>query len=234
MKAITLFCILIGLLVGGCVTAPTSIPLHDTGSFWMNRTEGIPYYLPRPYLVISKNFSLSQMTATKETVPSSGGSNKTTQVANTVKTTVTPMESTNVDTFAWQIIYLPDLNQKYGLRFKRGTGTQENSFTLVDGWKLTGVNTKSDAKTAETIAAVGTTVKDIGSVLATAFLPVVKGAPLTKEQENLQALHRNTISKELKEVRSGIWVIDMGNNDDEIPKVVYTWTTDDTRSKETK
>ena len=52
MKALALFGILCGLLVVGCVTAPTSIPLHDTGSFWMNRTEGIPYYLPRPYLVI--------------------------------------------------------------------------------------------------------------------------------------------------------------------------------------
>lgn len=232
MKTLTLFCILFGLLVVGCVTAPTSIPLHDTGSFWMNRTEGIPYYLPRPYLVISKNFSLSQATAIEKTAPSNGGSNATTQAKNTVKTTVTPVASTNADIFAWQIIYLPDLNQKYGLRFKRGTGTQETSFTLVDGWKLTGVNTKSDAKTAETIAAVGTTVKDIGSVLATAFLPIK--ASLTKEQESLTTLQRNAISKELKEVRAGIWIIDMGNNDGDIPKVVYTWTTDDTRSVENK
>ena len=142
------------------------------------------------------------------------------------------MASTTTDTFAWQIIYLPDLNQKYGLRFKRGTGTQENSFTLVDGWKLSGVNTKSDAKTAETIAAVGTTVKDIGSLIPWTALRNKEGPP--KESGSETPSDPSSLIKEIKKVRAGIWIIDMGNNDGEIPKVVYTWTTDNTRSVENK
>jgi len=147
-----------------------------------NNNEGIPYYLPKPYLLITKNMHGAKTSTTKKKETKKDGSaTETTTTASepkppkyteTEKTetkkdgtkTVTKLKQTegaNIvqlkqDTYSYQIIYLPDLEYKYGVVIDRGKGGEfKNSISIVDGWKLTGINIEANTKTSENIGAVG-------------------------------------------------------------------------------
>lgn len=61
-----------------------------------------------------------------------------------------------------KIIYLPDMQEKYSISVIGGTsGSFDGSFKLEDGWRLTQVDQKFDAKIAETITAVSSLVKEL-------------------------------------------------------------------------
>ncbi|MDB5297205.1 MAG: hypothetical protein JWO31_3188, partial [Phycisphaerales bacterium] len=72
--------------------------------------------------------------------------------------------------FLYEWVVLPDYQQKYGLRYEPGTGTADVNFQLKDGWMLTGITSKTDGKTPETVAAVGEAV-------GTAVAGALGGAP---------------------------------------------------------
>jgi hypothetical protein len=65
--------------------------------------------------------------------------------------------------FSYQIIYLPDLTQKYGLRIKGGSGELKATADLVNGWMFTGPGPfdVNDSTTAQNVTATG---QAIGSV----------------------------------------------------------------------
>jgi len=201
MKAACLISIACLAMLVGCVTTPTCVR-EDVG--WWKRTfsapSGIPYYLPRPYLMVTKNFVLTTKTETKTTVKTpDGGKNPET---NVVVETTTPTTLSEVgDTYSCEIVYLPDIKQKYLLKFNRGAGTQENSFTLQDGWKLTGVNSKADAKTPETITAVASVLKEIGSLVS----PTKKALGFADPKDNEKLI------KAMKDKQAGVWFYDLGD-----------------------
>jgi hypothetical protein len=169
-----------------------------------NCAEGIPYYLPKPLLIISKNFryisdtgegksmgaapipgdkfddqaKYADLKANVSTAPPSGstgeksdsssnakqqvGSMTTpdTQVSNnpgvippsTFKDGVTP------DTFyTYQIVFVPDLTQKYAIKVKGGAGEFRAAMNLVNGWMFTGLGPfyLKDSSTAQNIMACG-------------------------------------------------------------------------------
>ncbi len=61
-----------------------------------------------------------------------------------------------------KIIYLPDIEEKYSITVIGGTtGSFDGSLKLEDGWKLTQVDQKFDAKIAETITALSSLVKEL-------------------------------------------------------------------------
>jgi len=205
----------------GCATTPTSVPLSKRAREECT-SDGIPYYLPRPYLLVTKNFAVSETTTKSESPQPTDENKKTNKTSGTmivVTTTVSaPSTSTNADVFAWQIIFLPDLEQKYGLRFKRGWGSQETSINLVDGWKLAGINSKSDAKTAETIAAIGTVIKEAASAASAVVSPV-------KMAEYAAPTTTPGTSEKPKEVRVGFWLYDIG--DPRQFRLAFKWTSDE-------
>ena len=150
--------------------------------------------------MVTKNFVLTTKTETKTTVKTpDGGKNPET---NVVVETTTPTTLSEVgDTYSCEIVYLPDIKQKYLLKFNRGAGTQENSFTLQDGWKLTGVNSKADAKTPETITAVASVLKEIGSLVS----PTKKALGFADPKDNEKLI------KAMKDKQAGVWFYDLGD-----------------------
>jgi hypothetical protein len=195
-------------LLTGCATTITSVPLskracEDAAS------SGIPYYLPRPYLLVTKNFAVSESTKTSNITEQTELDKKTKNTSQTTTVSASP-PSTSGDLLAWQIVYLPDLEQKYGLRFKRGWGKHDTAIQLSDGWMLAGINMKADADTANTIGAIGTAIKDIMAVA----LPVpTKGgeAPISADK-GLELAPAPSV---------GFWLYDIGGPGK--PRLAFQW-----------
>lgn len=208
------------LFLCGCATTPYSIPLshkaktHSPG-------KGIPYYLPHPYLVVTKNLVFVATEKTESTANQAAGKTTTENAnKNSDKNDNSAKNDTvlNKDAYAMQVIYLPDADQKYALYYNRGTGTYDSAVTLIDGWKLTGLNTKGDSKTAEIIQAVGTALKDTASAAASAAtgIAALKAAIPGMEEE----VAKPSVAAEAPKV-VGVWIYDLMGD---IPfRCVFSW-----------
>lgn len=192
--------LIILVLCLGCT--PTTIKVIPLSKKAMKeKNHAIPYYLPKPYLLLTKNISTTITkqiskketkkdgivieTITKESIH--GDQNTTdcqTETEKFSKKDNTNIEKTSKiirptkdfnrlsDIYSYQIIYLPDLDYKYGIEIDKGeSGTFDTEISLENGWKLTGINMASDTKSAETISAVGETISALGSVLEKAVIP---------------------------------------------------------------
>ncbi len=182
----------------------TAVPLsqHNKGE-----PKGIPYYLPKPLLVISKNvrhieeskvgltdtvpipndyddqakyadlnsrssFSKADSSGagSGEEEPSEERTAKYSQPrlydANTPN--VTPSCDKLETFFTYQIIFVPDLSQKYGLRIKGGPGEIRATMNMVNGWMYTGMGPyyMKDSSTAQNILAAGIGANLAGSGVA--------------------------------------------------------------------
>jgi hypothetical protein len=174
----------------GCASTITAKPSGESG---------IPYYLPNPYLLMAKNISLVQTKTITKTIKE--------EKKETIETTAEPItqSDTGRDFFSFQVIYLPDLTQKYGIEILSRTGTIDTTVTLIDGWKFTGLNLKADAKTSETINA-------IGSVVSKLPFPVTK-APIDKG-----------LMEPAKEAEAGLWLYEIRVEDGRIKyDLVIEW-----------
>ena len=128
--------------------------------------EAMPYYLPRPYLLVTKNFNVIETTRKTTTTTRPDG----TQIEVVEEETSTPnadarRAASGKTVYAYQIVYLPDQCNQYGLKVSRGIGTLDSKITLEDGWKFTGTELKTDSKTPETIEAIGKPISEIGKAL---------------------------------------------------------------------
>ncbi|MHB8174400.1 MAG: hypothetical protein ACYDFU_08095 [Nitrospirota bacterium] len=94
-----------------------------------DHTEGIRYYRPAPYLLVSDSFA-NVSSATKK---GEFENNK----------------------YAVSIIYLPDISQEYAIKASGGLGTANLKLTLQDGWNLVSTEQSVDSKTSEIITAFG-------------------------------------------------------------------------------
>lgn len=151
-------------LLTGCATTLECVPLSGDALKDDNKNaDAIPYYLPKPYLVITRNVNA---TGSKKTVTVKTDSTKDTET----KTTVTEPVEIKGAAYSYEIIYLPDLRYKYGLKLHRGSGSYETSFTLENGWMFTGLKAQGDAKTPETIEAMGTLATKLASAAGTALV----------------------------------------------------------------
>jgi len=250
------------LIAGGCFHPYiTAVNLNN-----QHEPEGMPYYLPKPYIIISKNIryiptptvGLTQTVPIPNTFDNSGqgggtpknssggtsgasgsnstsgngknGGGKTNNVATVEAATVpsgqnsnptntatqgtngkgnsqnnpgaaspAPMLNTQVvgpasltvvpstplrdgltpQTFyTYQVIVLPDLTQKYGLRVKGGVGEMRATLNLVNGWMFTGPGPVyfKDSSTAD-IASANWTGLDNGLESAAKIVSTVYGIP---------------------------------------------------------
>jgi hypothetical protein len=80
--------------------------------------------------------------------------------------------------YTYQIVYLPDLTQKYGLRVKGGVGEMRATLNMVNGWMFTGPGPVyfHDSSTAETVSAYGTAVSGVLESAAS-FVSSMYGIP---------------------------------------------------------
>jgi hypothetical protein len=167
--------------------------------------EGIPYYLPKPLLIIAKNVrhideskvgltnpvpipnafdnqstyadikanvtvpgadsdaSKQAVDSGQVTVPDFSKSEEPGQLPTNLSEVLTP-DATRIDDgtspdsfFTYQIVFVPDLSQKYGLRVKGGTGEMRAAMNLVNGWMYTGMGPfyLKDSSMAQNIMAIG-------------------------------------------------------------------------------
>ena len=172
----------------------TAVPL----SAWnQNEPHGIPYYLPKPLLVIAKNVrhvdsskpgltypapipggfdnqaSYADIKA-NISMPAGGGTQATAEA--TALSGATSEESQLPDIkeqiladtqlkdgltpdvyYTYQVIFVPDLSQKYGLRIKGGPGEIRAAMNLLNGWMYTGMGPyyMKDSSTAQNMMACG-------------------------------------------------------------------------------
>jgi hypothetical protein len=214
MKAFRLPARLVALLVvaiaGGCChPSVTAVSLSNPCE-----PAGIPFYLPKPLLIISKNFRYVEEAKVGLTdsapIPNvfddqakyadlnartnfqgldspaaaggtdgtqhaaapggDGGSDKCCPLPASVSpprlhsrgAPVVPGPETNdglsPQTFyTYQIVFVPDLTQKYGLRIRGGVGEIRAAMNLVNGWQFTGLGPyyMKDSSTAQNILASG-------------------------------------------------------------------------------
>ena len=156
IKLLFALCIVSSLSLTSC---GSSIAVKKLG----DKDTGIPYYLPKPYLLITSGFSATEykpkITETKTEKPDgTKTSKKVTEQA--------PMTTgINKDSYSVKIVYLPDLRAKYGITIKPGNGTSDTKITLANGWQLTSLATITNTKVAETIEATSGFVSTVGAVL---------------------------------------------------------------------
>lgn len=225
------------LFLCGCATTPYSVPLSKAARE-ETPGKGIPYYLPHPYLVVTKNLNFvvpektesksnqnTESTSGQNTANQSSGKNSSSDKSgssgknNASAAENAASDNSGKDSYSMQVVYLPDYSQKYALYYNRGVGKYDSTVTLVDGWKMTGLNTSSDTKTAEIIQAIGSSVKDIASGAAAAGATFKSQGVEVEEEEGEEASKPAVPAETSKTV--GIWIYDLGG--DKPFKSVFSW-----------
>jgi hypothetical protein len=123
--------------------------------------EGLRFYRPAPYLVVT-NMGFSALTSAQAAtvVPAPASGKKDTPKnggAATKGTENQPPSSDNnvLGTVTATLIWLPEPKESYAITLKGGWfGTFNGSVNLTDGWMLTGINQAADAKVAESLTAL--------------------------------------------------------------------------------
>jgi hypothetical protein len=190
-----------------------------------NINNGIPYYLPKSYLLITRNFEhiythedmISDNTGNGNDSGNDDGDGDSSDNGNG-SGTVDPGSQPAGDVFSYQIIYLPDTSEKYGIKISRGTGTFKGKISLVDGWKFVGINLETDSKTAETIKGFGQAAKDIATLIALSEKSA--GRALLKQEDMIETFGNNLINS-LTEPDAEIYIYDLSD----LSRPVFQWPT---------
>jgi hypothetical protein len=103
--------------------------------------EGIRYYRPKPYLLVTPT-------------------DKTTVVEKT--TVIEPGTSPNAVQIKLQ--YLPDFTEEYAIQVDPGIGIVDVSIQLQDGWNLVGINEKLDSNFDDNLKAISDLTKTVGGL----------------------------------------------------------------------
>jgi len=205
MKPLSFGTVIVGVAIcAGChYPEITAVPLSP----W-NRCEpeGIPFYLPKPILIVAKNFrnieeakvgltdgapipntfddqakyadlnartdfktsesSTTSVPKTQTGGPTIGAAETATASGQHVFTDggapispgTVPGDGLAPDTFfTYQIVFIPDMTQKYGLKIKGGTGEIRAALNLVNGWQFAGMGPyyMKNSSTAQNVLAGG-------------------------------------------------------------------------------
>lgn len=217
-------CLLTGLsgcAIGGfgaqkCSAPPelSAVSLNPADREKFGQDVGIPFYLPKPLLIISKNFrnieaptvgltgtapipgafddqskfadlnARTNFNGLNGTSAQTGNETNTTTINSTTNTGpgqtlttgglpvvpgVVPGDGLGPDTFfTYQIVFVPDLSQKYGLKIRGGPGEMRAAMNLVNGWQFTGFGPfyMKDSATAQNILASGISARLGGQAAA--------------------------------------------------------------------
>ncbi|WP_375416302.1 hypothetical protein [uncultured Hymenobacter sp.] len=103
--------------------------------------EGIRYYRPAPYLLVSEAATEQAALAAPATgqAPSAGG-----------KAAIRTAEPV----LNYKVEYLPDFNEVYAIQRRGGLGTVDMDIKLAGGWMLTEFGSQTDSKVPEMLTAI--------------------------------------------------------------------------------
>lgn len=198
------------LFLTGCGSTITVKKISDDD-------KGIPYYLPKPYLLITQGFSATEY---KEKVTENKNEKSDGSVTTkTVKEQVPVTTQSDQVAYSMKIIYLPDLRAKYGIAFNPGAGKSDSNFALENGWKLTSLTENTDTKVAETITAT--------AALATALTPMLTAIKTADISVTAQELIEFTkVPEKAPEYSICIYEMVLDGNDTifNLDKPVFKWS----------
>lgn len=160
----------------GCGAKISVSPIKLTDKNEYPDKEAIPYFLPKPYLLVTKNFGTASNKITKTTKKDG------TIVEVTEPISVSPMAGAVL--YNYRVIYLPDLERAFGITIERGTGTYDADVTLKDGWQFTGFNVKGDSQTDEIVVAAGSLLGSVAEGIAKGATP---GGSTIVSTQNVEA-----------------------------------------------
>lgn len=135
--------------VGLCISLPACTPKVSVVKNPGDCDEGIRYYRPKPYLLISP----ATNTITEYDASGQKKAKSTTGIGD---------HYVNIE-----MQYLPDFGEEYSINVSPGLGSANVGVTLEDGWNLTGLNQELDTQFDETVTAL--------AELAGAVAPVATG-----------------------------------------------------------
>jgi len=218
-KVVFVMYVFSALFLTGCGSSVSVKKLSD-------KDTGIPYYLPKPYLLITSGLSATvyQPKVTEKTTENKDGTRTITKIEEKV-----PVKSgANGAAYSMEIIYLPDLRDKYGIEINPGFGKSETKVTLENGWKLTSLAENTDTKVPETITATAGLVSAVGS------LPILTGeTPKEGAKALWKADKTHGKTEEAAECSICIYelVLDNGNMKFDLNKPVFKWSQKVTQSQ---
>ena len=102
-----------------------------------------------------------------------------------VTQSIDPKKPNNIVRIA-RIIYLPDFTNKHYIIAKPGSGTFDGNITLADGWNLTAIGQKSDAKVPETISAISSIPNNLLYAIIKVLKPSIQATTSTKQKQPLK------------------------------------------------
>jgi hypothetical protein len=165
--------------VTGCASVTAFSVDPNTGQAKTDAAEGIPYFLPAPYLLVTEvpidaapesNGKQGGAAADKAAPPAKPDPSKSDAPAPAQGGSGGAPSSASDTSFGMftkqygvKLIYLPDPSRPMVLRQHAGLGSAQMNVTLQDGWMLTSLNSAADSKTAETLASIASV---IGAVYA--------------------------------------------------------------------
>lgn len=175
-----------------CLTACTTISvtrIDHEGSAVKYAEDGIPFYRPKPYLLLTTASKTTDEQPKDENEEANGTQKNLTTYEESKKLKKTipltpetgPVPNINQPACNYQIklIYLPDYSHGYVISINswwRMFGTATMKPTLKNGWMLTGFDSEVDSQTDETIGAVAELVSAAGGVISPAtFDKILKG-----------------------------------------------------------
>ena len=164
------------------------LPLDPSGKELENVQQGVRYYLPKPYLLVTEvlggegdpsqgetkaNSSTSQKGTTTNPKGNSDTKSDLAETKDKPKDAKVPPDTTTpastpssntsftmlTNNYQIKLIYLPDFSKPMALYIPFAFfGSATMKPTLQDGWMLTGLDATSDTKTSETITAMASLV----------------------------------------------------------------------------
>lgn len=128
--------------------------------------EGLLYYPPKPYLLITKNVNVAAPSPPaaekKAEEKSSKNEDKSAALVDVAeREDELVLDKLNLSalirtpTYGVQVLFLPDLAKPQRVKMSAGIGTVDTTFGFVNGWQLNALNIKLNSQVPETIDAIG-------------------------------------------------------------------------------
>ncbi|MFL9910433.1 hypothetical protein [Paraburkholderia sp. RL17-337-BIB-A] len=155
--------------LAGCASVTAIVIDPATGQAKTNAIDGIPYYQPAPYLLVTE-VPLDEQATPNGRAGGAGaapsGDNKSQTGSNASQdgsgTSPSSASDTSFSMFTKQyglkLIYLPDMSRPMVLQQHPGIGSTQLNASLQNGWMLTSISGSADSKTAETLASIGSLI----------------------------------------------------------------------------
>ena len=170
--------LVVSLLICVCAGCTAHYSAVHVGRPDDHTIDGFRYFLPKPYLLVTN------LTTAATPAPAKADNGKGDSGEKGVKDSADKFKGKPDDggaspappnsTITVQLLWLPDTKEEYAVVMKgHSIGTFEGKLQLDNGWMLTSVNEKSDAKVAETLTAFSGL---LSNVFAAAGLPTVSTA----------------------------------------------------------